>query len=267
MGDGKQGVMVVEMSKGLVPPHNQNPFAQLQDKFKELENGFRAWLAKQSLPVEAAVVTTTSAAQGAAIGAFMGTLTNDVSSSFPTPPPQAGSLNPQAMASLKQAQALAGGPLIQARNFAVMTGVNAGISCVMKRLRGKEDVQSSMVAAFGSGAMFSLVSGMGGPNQAANVVTSGLFFALLQGGLFKLGQKFSQPPAEDVFYARTRCMLTSLGLQNYEKNFKKGLLSDSTLPLLTDSALRDVKIPPGPRLLILDHIQRDPELRERARRP
>ncbi|CAL2257665.1 unnamed protein product [Prunus armeniaca] len=32
--------------------------------------------------------------------------------------------------------ALAGGPLMQARNFAVMTGVNAGISCVMKRLRG-----------------------------------------------------------------------------------------------------------------------------------
>lgn len=53
----------------------------------------------------------------------------------------------------------------------------------------------------------------------------------------------------------------SLGLQNYEKNFKKGLLTDTTLPLLTDSALRDVNIPPGPRLLILDHIQRDPELK------
>ncbi|KAK9291529.1 hypothetical protein L1049_019477 [Liquidambar formosana] len=254
MEKGKQGVMVAEMAR-------QNPLAQLQVRFKDLENGFREWLAKQSLAVEAAVVTATSATQGAAIGAFMGTLTNDVSSTIPTPPPQAA-LNPQAMASLKQAQALAGGPLVQARNFAVMTGVNAGISCVMKRIRGKEDVQSSMVAAFGSGAMFSLVSGMGGPNQAANVITSGLFFALVQGGLFKLGEKFSKPPAEDVFYARTRCMLTSLGLQHYEKNFKRGLLTDSTLPLLTDSALRDVKIPPGPRLLILDQIQRDPELRE-----
>ncbi|XWS48677.1 hypothetical protein CRYUN_Cryun13aG0096800 [Craigia yunnanensis] len=248
----EQGMMVPTLM-----PH-QNPLEQLQTKFKEVENGFRAWLAKQSLPVEAAVVTTTSAAQGAAIGAFMGTLTNDVSSSLPTPP--------QAMASLKQAQALSGGPLVQARNFAVMTGVNAGISCVMKRLRGKEDVQSSMVAAFGSGAMFSLVSGMGGPNQAANAVTSGLFFALVQGGLFQLGQKFSQPPAEDVYYSRTRSMLNGLGLQNYEKNFKKGLLTDSTLPLLTDSALRDVKIPPGPRLLILDHIQRDPDLREKKGR-
>lgn len=39
-------------------------------------------------------------------------------------------------------QALGGGPFVQARNFAVMTGVNAGISCVLKRIRGKEDVQS-----------------------------------------------------------------------------------------------------------------------------
>lgn len=44
-----------------------------------------------------------------------------------------------------------------------------------------------MAAAFGSGVMFSLVSGMGGgPNQAGSAVTSGLFFALIQGGLFKV---------------------------------------------------------------------------------
>lgn len=246
----------------MVASQSQNPIEQIQARFKELETGFRLWLSKQSLPVEAAVVTTTSAAQGAAIGAFMGTLTADASSTFPTPPPNAA-LNPQAMASLKQAQALAGGPFVQARNFAVMTGVNAGISCVLKRLRGKEDVQSSMAAAFGSGAMFSLVSGMGGPNQATNAVTSGLFFALVQGGLFQIGQKFSQPPAEDTHYAKTRHMLHNLGLQSYEKNFKKGLLTDNTLPLLTDSALRDVRIPPGPRLLILDHIQRDSDLKEK----
>ncbi|KAK3404140.1 hypothetical protein EUGRSUZ_K00480 [Eucalyptus grandis] len=253
MEQGKRGIVVSK----LLPPNN--PIEQLQSRFKEIEAGFKDWLSKQSLPVEAAVVTATGATQGAAIGAIMGTLTNDVSASLGPPP--GANLNPQAMASLKQAQALSGGPLIQARNFAVMTGVNAGISCVMKRLRGKEDVQSSMVAAFGSGAMFSLVSGMGGPNQAANAVTSGFFFALVQGGLFKLGQKFSQPPVEDVYYSQTRSMLSNLGLQNYEKNFKKGLLTDTTLPLLTDSALRDVNIPPGPRLLILDHIQRDPQLK------
>ncbi|KAG8381636.1 hypothetical protein BUALT_Bualt06G0142200 [Buddleja alternifolia] len=269
MGGSNQGMMVVESpaKAGGLMAAEQNPIAVVQAKFKEVEIRFRAWLAKQSLPVEAAVVTTTSAAQGAAIGAFMGTLTGDASSLI-SPPPNAANFNPEAMASLKQAQALAGGPLIQARNFAVMTGVNAGISCVMKRLRGKEDVQSSMVAAFGSGALFSLVSGGvggAGPNMAANAVTSGLFFALVQGGIFQLGQKFSQPPAEDLYYVKTRSMLSSLGLQNYEKNFKKGLLNDNTLPLLTDSALRDVKIPPGPRLLILDHIERDPEVKERRR--
>ncbi|KAL1820041.1 hypothetical protein ACET3Z_014910 [Daucus carota] len=267
MGEqAKQGAAAMaDITKKLnmmIMGESQNPITQLQTKYKELESGFKSWLAQQSLPVEAAVVTFTSAAQGAAIGGFMGTLTNDASSAFPTPPPNAP-LNPQAMASIQQAQALAGGPLIQARNFAVMTGVNAGITCVLKRVRGKEDVQSSMAAAFGSGVMFSLVSGMGGgPNQAGSAVTSGLFFALIQGGLFKVGEKFSKPPVEDVLYNKTRSMLSSLGLQNYEKNFKKGLLTDNTLPLLNDSALRDVRIPPGPRLLILDRIQRDPEFKE-----
>ncbi|KAM0071039.1 putative sterile alpha motif domain, mitochondrial import inner membrane translocase subunit TIM22 [Helianthus debilis subsp. tardiflorus] len=247
---GKQGELMVHTPQDFI---NNDPIKQLQTKYKEFENGFKGWLAKQSLPVEAAIVTITSAAQGAAIGGIMGTLTTDVAASAPPP---AASLNPQAMASFQQAQALAGGPFIQARNFAVMTGVNAGISCVMKRIRGKEDVQTSMVAAFGSGVMFSLVSGLGGPNPAANVVTSGVFFALVQGGLFKVGEKFSKPPAEDVLYSETRSMLSRLGLESYEKNFKKGLLTDRTLPLLTDSALRDVRIPPGPRLVILDDIQR-----------
>ncbi|KAL5737196.1 hypothetical protein ACOSP7_031635 [Xanthoceras sorbifolium] len=261
MEQGKHGVMVESKFQQNPVQMVQSKFKEVEIGFKQLESGFKSWLAKQSLPVEAAVVTLTSATQGAAIGAIMGTITSDISSNIPTPPPHATSLNPQAMASLQQAQALGGGPLIQARNFAVMTGVNAGISCVMKRLRGKEDVQSSMVAAFGSGALFSLVSGMGGPNHATNAVTSGIFFALIQGGLFKIGEKFGKPQVEDVNYNRTRHMLYNLGLQNYEKNFKNGLLTDVTLPLLTDSALRDVKIPPGPRLLILDHIQRDPELK------
>lgn len=95
MEQGKQGIMVAS--------ETQNPLHQFQARFKELETGFKLWLSKQSLAVEAAVVTTTSAAQGAAIGAFMGTITADAPSAFPTPPPNA-SLNPQAMASLKQAQ-------------------------------------------------------------------------------------------------------------------------------------------------------------------
>ncbi|XP_019179861.1 PREDICTED: uncharacterized protein LOC109175059 [Ipomoea nil] len=252
MGEGKQGIMAVQLP-------SQNPIEQFQAKYNELASGVKAWLSKQSLPVEAAFVTAASAAQGGVIGAILGNLSPDLQ---PTPPPGAN-LDPNAMATFNQAQALTGGPLVQARNFAVMTGVNAGISCVLKRVRGKEDVQSSMAAAFGSGVMYSLVSGMGGPDVVPAALTSGVFFALVQGGLFKLGQQFSQPPAEDMQYVKTRSLLSGLGLEKYEKNFKRGLLTDTTLPLLTDSALKDVSIPPGPRLLILDQVHRNPDFRRK----
>ncbi|KAK4860434.1 hypothetical protein QYF36_023778 [Acer negundo] len=55
-----------------------------------------------------------------------------------------------------------------------MTGVNAGLSCVMERVRGKENVQSSMMATFGSEASFSLVSGMDRANHATNATISRL---------------------------------------------------------------------------------------------
>nr|GMC68338.1 chloroplastic import inner membrane translocase subunit HP30-2-like [Ipomoea batatas] len=252
MGEGKQGIMAVQLP-------SQNPIEQFQAKYNELASGVKAWLSKQSLPVEAAFVTAASAAQGGVIGAILGNLSPDLQ---PTPPPGVN-LDPNAMATFNQAQALTGGPLVQARNFAVMTGVNAGISCVLKRVRGKEDVQSSMAAAFGSGVMYSLVSGMGGPDVVPAALTSGVFFALVQGGLFKLGQQFSQPPAEDTQYVKTRSLLSGLGLEKYEKNFKRGLLTDTTLPLLTDSALKDVSIPPGPRLLILDQVHRNPDFRRK----
>ncbi|XP_051121289.1 chloroplastic import inner membrane translocase subunit HP30-2 isoform X1 [Andrographis paniculata] len=148
-----------------------SPIARVQARVKDVNHCFKGWLAQQPLPVEAAVVSTTSAA----IGAFMGTVVGMTTSSPKT-----------SSASVRQLQGR--GTVVQARNFAVMKGVNAGVSCIMRRIRGKEDIQSSMVAAFSSGAMFSLVSGSGGgQNQAANAVSSGIFFALVQGGLFQLG--------------------------------------------------------------------------------
>ncbi|GLU05086.1 hypothetical protein SLE2022_222050 [Rubroshorea leprosula] len=134
-GGKEHGVIVAKFS-----PPQQHLIEQLQVKDKELEKGFQAWLAKQTLPVETAVNSAINGAQGATMGYFMGILTKDVSTSMPTA--SQANLNPQAMAFFQQARALAGGPLIQARNFAVMTSVNAGISTVMKRLRGKEDIQN-----------------------------------------------------------------------------------------------------------------------------
>ena len=71
----------------------QNPIQQLQVKFKEVEVGLKTWLSKQSIPVEAAVVSTMSGVQGAFIGGLMGTLS-----------PEMPQTDPQAMASMKQAQ-------------------------------------------------------------------------------------------------------------------------------------------------------------------
>lgn len=268
MADGKQGEgsavalkaspSAAAMAWGL--RGGSNPLEEWSARVKAIEAGFRAWMAKQPIHIEAAVTTAVGAVQGGALGGLMGSLSADGGSPFPMPQPPPNA-NPDAMASFKQAQALAGGPLVQARNFAVMTGANAGISCVMRRIRGQEDIQGSMAAAFGSGVLFSIVSGMGTPNPAVNAITTGAAFAVFQGGFFMIGQKFSkQQGGEDTYYSQTRSMLNKLGLEKYEKNFKKGLLTDQTLPLLTDSALRDVKIPPGPRLLILDQIKRDAEL-------
>nr|DAD42036.1 TPA_asm: hypothetical protein HUJ06_000266 [Nelumbo nucifera] len=87
-GETGSGRVVKRMS--LQNPIDRAAADALQGLWK-LDSGL--WLSKQSLPVVAAVVTATSAA----IVTFMGTLTNDVFSSFLTP-------SPQPMASLKQAR-------------------------------------------------------------------------------------------------------------------------------------------------------------------
>jgi hypothetical protein len=45
---------------------------------------------------------------------------------------------------MKQMQAFqSGGPWVQARNFAVLTGVGAGLSVAIKRIRGKDDAYTT----------------------------------------------------------------------------------------------------------------------------
>ena len=178
----------------------------------------------------------------------------------PTPPGQAQS-------PMSAMNATRGTPLMQARNFAVLTGVHSGLSCAVKIARGGvEDVRNTMIAAFGSGAAFSVVSGMGGANATASAVTTGIVFALLQGGFYKVGKAFQNRgggkksatatvPEADPAYYRADQMLDGLGLGAYQANFRAGLLSDQTLPLMNDGALQECRIPPGPRLLIMDHVK------------
>ncbi|MCL7041048.1 hypothetical protein MKW94_021073 [Papaver nudicaule] len=63
-----------------IPNNSNNLINQLSKTIKQIEdgiNGYRSWLCKQSLPIETAVVTTTNAIGGAAIGAVYGSLANN----------------------------------------------------------------------------------------------------------------------------------------------------------------------------------------------
>ena len=198
--------------------------------------------------------------QGAFLGGMMGFLTKTDPAAVPAPGTPGADMAKQ-MAALQ-----AGGPWVQARNFAVMTGVNAGLAAAYRHATGKEDVVGTMVAAFGSGAAFSAVSGMGGgggPGAGAggpiqSAVTTGMAFALFQGLFHQLGAAWSggsgDKAADAAAYARGAYMLRTLGLQKYEKAIRKAQLTDPTLLLWTEASLADARVPPGPRLLILAHL-------------
>lgn len=80
----------------------RNPLEEWSGRVKALEAGFRAWMAKQPIHVEAAVTTAVGAVQGGALGGLMGSVTAD--GGAPWVPPLPPNANPQAMASFKQAQ-------------------------------------------------------------------------------------------------------------------------------------------------------------------
>lgn len=221
---------------------------KIQDKPTLLKEAFEVWIRAQPPWAEGLSSGFFGAFQGAFLGSIMGMVTRN------TLQPGGGSQMGMNM----------GGPLQQARNFAVMTGVNAGLNTYMRRARGVDDIQNSLVAAFGSGACFSLVSGMGAtassampggtPNPLMGAFSAGVVFALFQGAFYKLGEVVSGPKTEEHEYARVKAMLKHLGLSKYEKNVKRAMLNDATIMLWDTPALAEAKVPPGPRLLILHHI-------------
>lgn len=222
----------------------------LKEKPEQLQKAYEKWIGFQPPAVEGLASGFFGAFQGAFLGTLMGTMTQ-------------GSLADAGGAGPTAQMMKMGGPMTQARNFAVMTGVNAGINAFMRRYRKVDDIQNSLVAAFGSGACFSLVSGMGSqpsvpgtttPNPLMGAFSAGVVFALFQGAFYKLGETFSGPKTIDTEYARVKAMLQHLGLQKYEKNVKRAQLNDATLMLWDTPALQEAKVPAGPRLLILNHI-------------
>ncbi|KAK9828423.1 hypothetical protein WJX81_006396 [Elliptochloris bilobata] len=223
---------------------------------KKLLGHFNGWVASQPPYIEAIVATIGGGGQGAFLGAVMGQMTKldpNVTNQLMNQP----NANPDMV---KQMQAFqTGGPTVQARNFAVMTGVNAGLAVAVRRWgKGKVDeTYGTMIAAFGSGVAFSLVSGMaGGGNPLQGAFTTGVFFALFQGAFHKLGQRFGGGKQDAPEYARGSYLLRTLGMQKYEQCLKRGKLTDSTIMLWNDAALQEARMPPGPRLLLLHHLER-----------
>jgi hypothetical protein len=235
------------MAAAAPPATDNNPMALLFNP-NEAKARFDAWVKQQGDAAEVAATTLGSAAQGVFIGYLLGSL----SAFDPTSNPNAAAgASPQVSAQLAALQK--GGPWGQARNLGVMTGVNAGLSLAIKKARGgKEDVWGSMAAAFGAGMCFSLVSGVPNPAQAA--VTTGCAFAGFNGLFYQIGKAFQGDPQKDVEYARATHMLQALGLGKYDSNLKKAQLTDATVMLWNDAALQEARIPPGPRLLILHHL-------------
>lgn len=214
-------------------------FNQFVDEWKAK---YEKWLATQHPAVEVLMIGAQSAVQGAMIGYLLGTVSNMN--------PDQQNANPQMQ---QQLQALnAGGPLAQARNLAVMTGVNSALSAAIKKARkGKEDVWGAMAASFGAGACFAIVSGL--PNPAQSAISTGVAFAAFNGLFYQIGKAFT-PQQTDDMYVKGTYMLKTLGLSKFDKNLKKGELTDDTIMLWNDRALQEARIPPGPRLLILHHL-------------
>ncbi|MFS7902862.1 putative mitochondrial import inner membrane translocase subunit TIM22 [Helianthus anomalus] len=137
---------------------------------KELETLCKNWVEKPPLVVEAAVVTIVNGVQGALIREIFDNIGFRVASAYSVTPSQ---LKPPHW--------------INARNTGVLIGAKMGIKCVMKKVRGKEDSQTRMIAGFGAGVLFSLVCG----DPPAVVITSGVIVALVEEGYFKVKEKLT----------------------------------------------------------------------------
>ncbi|KAI3873782.1 hypothetical protein MKW92_023059 [Papaver armeniacum] len=243
MEGGGTGSVALPLKKNNI----ESALTQLQTKWRELEKGFQGWVSELPL-LETVVVTATYALHGAAAGYIYGTLAKSEAANNFFPFKEFGKTRS-----------------VIVRNFSVLRGTDGAMICAMRRIRGgKDDTKARVVAAFTSGYVFqTLIRNQFSPS-APDAIAVGLVFALGQGLLHEVQTQLrsdsSQPPVEDTCYTRTRSMLSILGLQNYESNFKKNLLTDKTMPLLKESDLVQAEIPLGPRVLILNHIERDADL-------
>eukprot|EP00735_Rhodelphis_limneticus_P007137 TRINITY_DN19637_c0_g1::TRINITY_DN19637_c0_g1_i1::g.3245::m.3245 TRINITY_DN19637_c0_g1::TRINITY_DN19637_c0_g1_i1::g.3245 ORF type:complete len:275 (+),score=26.96,Tim17/PF02466.14/4.1e+02,Tim17/PF02466.14/1.5e-08,SAM_1/PF00536.25/0.0011,Gly-zipper_OmpA/PF13436.1/7,Gly-zipper_OmpA/PF13436.1/54 TRINITY_DN19637_c0_g1_i1:3-827(+) len=146
-----------------------------------------------------------------------------------------------------------GNPLSRGSQFAVLLGTSSGLQTALRRIRKKEDYVNSIVSGLGTGIAYNIVQGM--PTGFSGALSSGFAFGAFSGLGSYLFSSASAVP-HDPEYRLVRQMLKDLNFTQYEASFFKAQLKDICLPLLTDSALQEIRVPAGPRLLMLDYARR-----------
>ncbi|KAL9998214.1 putative mitochondrial import inner membrane translocase subunit TIM22 [Helianthus debilis subsp. tardiflorus] len=116
-----------------------------------------------------------------------------------------------------------------ARNFGATCGVGEGISSVM-RLMGKDDLETCVVANFGSGVTLSLVIGLKGHE----VLLFSSLIAFVARERFKAERKSSKVKAKYVSHDKTRDKFSciGLGIDHHGMNFNTGFFTSNALSLL-----------------------------------
>ncbi|PWA76132.1 Mitochondrial inner membrane translocase subunit Tim17/Tim22/Tim23/peroxisomal protein PMP24 [Artemisia annua] len=165
MGKEKQGFLSV---------NNQNSVTMLKTNCTKCER-------YKNSPIKAAIVTTINATvAGAAISLVMDAVFFYLRSTFSISPPRLVSLN----LSNQLAKSISQEHMVTACTRGALLGIDAGITCVMKRIRGKEDVHTSMVAGMGAGVLVSLLHGRG----LTNAIAFGVAIGLKNSGITKGGE-------------------------------------------------------------------------------
>lgn len=221
---------------------------------KRLATRWAGVMASQPPAVEVALAATMGGVQGGALGYLLGQLTK----SSVQQAGAAGAANAGMSQMMAQLQASGGGVWSQTRGLAALCGVSAGMGVALKKWRKKEDVWNQVYSGVGGGAAFTVASGN---LSTPAIVSTALMLGGINAAFYQIAKMF-QPDYADNEYEKGQYMLQNLGLVKYAKNLKRGSLVDSTIMLWNDSALQEVRIPPGPRLLILHHID---QYRNRSR--
>lgn len=231
-----------------------NPIDAAQAMFKSFEQKFDTLKKSQTPPVMCLLEGVQGSVQGTLIGAVSHFLNKNMNSMNAQNP----NMTPDMKAQMEKMQALQPKTIWgSVRNFMVLFGVQASLTAAFKHYRkDKDDIWNTVGPALGAGAAFALASGQ--PEQAPAMAMG---FAVFSGIFYKVGEwtgsndnKGGSAPKDDRFL-QSHFMLNSMNLGKYHKNVRNGQLSDDTIMLWNDAALQEARIPPGPRLLILHHIE------------